>query len=479
MKVRKLVMVEPRAPGNHVWSLVRLPRLGLPILGTLASRRGIDVRIFIEEMTPVDFGQVAAADLLCISTITSTAPAAYQLADRARAAGVPVLMGGPHVTFLPDEALEHADWVLRGEAEHSFGLFLDMLEQDAGPEDIPGLSYWRDKEIVHNPLASGPVDMDAVPIPDFSLLASKGEPRFDRGVIPIQTSRGCPHHCRFCSVTPMFGHRMRFASNEHVAEELERRRGHGDGVFFYDDNFCGSPKRAKSLLDHLLTKDVFLPDWVAQVSVRAARDLELLKLMQRARCHTAFIGFESVEPDSLKLYHKRQTLEDIRLAIRRFKQHGIWVHGMFVTGSDAEGVETIRATARFAIEEDIDTIQFLVLTPLPGTEVYEELKEQDRLITRDWSQYDTHHTVFQPAHMSPYELTAETMTAMGRVYSPKRILGLIARGKFRRTVFSLYAHRQVRRWQKENRRRLKAAKLASRARLGSYCDGWSRKQQPG
>ena len=87
--------------------------------------------------------------------------------------------------------------------------------------------------------------------------------------------------------------------------------------------------------------------------------------------------------------------------------------------------------------------------------------------------------MFQPARMTPYELTAETMTAMGRVYSPKRILGLIARGKFRRTLFSLYAHRQVRRWQKENRRRLKAAKLASRASLGSYCRRWSRKQQPG
>jgi radical SAM superfamily enzyme YgiQ (UPF0313 family) len=458
MKVRKLVMVEPKAPGNHVFSLVRLPRLGLPILGTLASRRGIDVRIFLEEMTPVDFGQVAAADLLCVSTITSTAPRAFRLADQARLAGVPVVIGGPHVTFLPDEALEHADWVLRGEAEHSFGLFLDMLEQGTGPEDIPGLSYRRGSENVHNPLASEPVDMGVVPIPDFSLLQSKGKVRFDRGVIPIQTSRGCPHRCRFCSVTPMFGHRMRFSSNEHVAEELERRRGSGNGVFFYDDNFCGSPRRAKSLLDHLMTKNVFLPPWLAQVSVRAAKDLELLKLMQRSGCHTVFVGFESIDPGSLELYRKQQSIEDICLAIRRFKEHGIWVHGMFVTGSDAEGIETIRATARFAIQEDIDTIQFLVLTPLPGTEVFQEMDDQDRLLTRDWSQYDAHHTVFQPAKMSAYDLTYETMTAMGRVYSAKRILGLIARGKFSRTLFSLYANRQVRRWQRENRRRLMAVR---------------------
>jgi radical SAM superfamily enzyme YgiQ (UPF0313 family) len=430
-------------------------------------------------MTPVDFAQVAEADLLCISTITSTAPAAYQLADRARAAGVPVIIGGPHVTFLPDEALEHADWVLRGEGELSFGLFLDMLEQRATPGEIPGLSYQLNGEAVHNPLASGPVDMDDVPIPDFSLIQSKGKLRFDRGIIPIQTSRGCPHHCRFCSVTPMFGHRMRFASNEHVAEELESRRGQGAGVFFYDDNFCGSPRRAKSLLDHLLTKNVFLPDWVAQVSVRAAKDLELVKLMQRAGCFTVFIGFESVDPDSLKLYHKRQTLDDIRLAIRRFKRHGIWVHGMFVTGSDAEGVETIRATARFAIEEDIDTIQFLVLTPLPGTKMFAEMEAQDRLLTRDWAQYDTHHTVFQPEGMTPCELEVETMKAMGRVYSAKRLLKMIAKGQVRRTLFSLYANRQVRRWHKDNRSRLESAELASRTPQGAYSPKWSRKPQPG
>jgi radical SAM superfamily enzyme YgiQ (UPF0313 family) len=138
MKVRKILMVEPRAPGNHVYSIIRLPRLGLPILGTLASRRGIEVRIVIEEMVTVDFEEVLGADLLCVSTITSTAPGAYRLADRARAAGVPVVLGGPHVTFLPDKALDHADWVLRGEAEQSFGLFLDMLEQRIGPEEVAG-----------------------------------------------------------------------------------------------------------------------------------------------------------------------------------------------------------------------------------------------------------------------------------------------------------------------------------------------------
>ena len=459
MKIHKLLMVEPKSPGKHVFSIVRLPRLGMPILGTLAHRLGYEVEVVIEEIHGLDFAKVSRADLLCVSTTTSTAPAAYRLADRARAAGVTVALGGPHVTFLPDEALAHADWVVRGEAEHSFPLLLDMLEGRIGPAAVPGLSWQGADGPVHNPLPA-PVAMDEVPIPDFSLLSSSGQQRCDRGIVPIQTSRGCPHQCNFCSVTPMFGRKMRFASNEHVAEELERARGVGDKIFFYDDNFCGSPGRTKALLDHLLTRGIYLPRWFAQVSVRAARDPELLRLMQRAGCYTVFVGFESIDPEALDLHHKRQTVADIRHAIRAFQQHDIWVHGMFMTGSDAEGVDNIRATARFAIEQDIDTIQFLVLTPLPGTPFYEQMRDQGRLLTRDWSQYDAHHAVFRPARLSAHQLMAETMAAMGKVYGWRRVLGPLFGGRLERTFFRGYAHMQVRRWRRENRARLRAARLA-------------------
>ncbi len=460
MKIRKLLMVEPKAPGQHVYSLVRLPRMGLPILGTLAAQRGIDVRVVIEDMVPLDFADVTDADLLCISTITPTAPRAYRLADRARAAGVPVVIGGPHVTFMPDEGLEHADWVLRGEGEESFGLFLDMLEQQGDPGLIPGLSYMHDGQAVHNALPAETVSMDKVPVPDFSLLAGKRRRSdFDLGIIPIQTSRGCPHNCNFCSVTPMFGHRVRYATNEHVAEELDCRRGHGNTVFFYDDNFCASPARTKSLLDYLMTHDVFLPPWMAQVSVRAARNIEMLEMMRRAGCYRVFVGFESIDPDTLAQYHKHQTVEDIKLAIHRFHRHGIQVHGMFMFGSDADEIKTIRATRRFVIEEDIDTVQFMVLTPLPGTPVYEEMNTGGRLLTEDWSLYDAHHTVFRPEHMSAHDLTAETMNGMARVYSTARIMGMAARGKFSKALLNLYARKQVKRWQKENRARRAAAGL--------------------
>ncbi|HOX43865.1 MAG TPA: radical SAM protein [Myxococcota bacterium] len=429
MNANRITMLEPSASGSNVFSLVRQPRLGLPILGTLAARRGHQVRVVIEDLAGLDLARLLDTDLLCISTISTTAPRAYQVADQARAAGVPVLLGGPHPTFLPEEGLAHADWVLRGEAERSFGRFLDLCAGRAAPEEVPGLSRLCDGAPVHTPLAEEPVELDEVPIPDFSLLATRGKVRFDRGIIPLQTSRGCPHQCRFCSVTSMFGRKMRFASPEHVAEELEQRRGQGRRVFFYDDNFCGVPGRTKLLLEHLLRRGTYLPPWYAQVSTRAAKDPELLDLMRRAGCEMVFVGFESIDPAALALYDKRQSAEDIRESIRSFRARGIWVHGMFLTGSDAEGLENIRATARFAIQEDIDSIQFTVLTPMPGSEFHDQMVREERLLTLDWSRYDGHHAVFRPARLSAEELEGATIDAMAEVYSLGRTLGLLARGR--------------------------------------------------
>jgi radical SAM superfamily enzyme YgiQ (UPF0313 family) len=139
----------------------------------------------------------------------------------------------------------------------------------------------------------------------------------------------------------------------------------------------------------------------------------------------------------------------------------MWVHGMFMAGSDAEGVESIHATTRFIIEEDIDSIQFAVLTPLPGTSVFDEMDRQGRLLTKDWSLYDGHHAVFRPARMSACTLMDETITAMSRVYAKRRIPGLLLRGKLKRAMTFLYAGSQVRRWCRNNRHLLKSTEQAS------------------
>ena len=137
MKLQRILMVEPKNRTSHVYSRFALPRLGLPMLGGMIARQGYDVRVVIEEVAPLDPRELERVDLLCLSTLTATAPAAYALADRARCRGVPVVLGGAHPTALPDEALEHADWVIRGEAEHALPALLDALAVDGDLGAVP------------------------------------------------------------------------------------------------------------------------------------------------------------------------------------------------------------------------------------------------------------------------------------------------------------------------------------------------------
>ena len=242
-----------------------------------------------------------------------------------------------------------------------------------------------------------------------------------------------------------------------MAEELESHRGKGNWVFFYDDNFCASPTRTKNLLNYLLTRKVFLPTWCAQVSVRAAQDEEMLALMQRSGCGSVFVGFESINNESLALLHKRQVVDDIRLAVRRFHKYGMHVHGMFILGADTDTVQTIHETARFICKEHIDSVQLLILVPLPGTSVFKEMEAEDRILTRDWSLYDAHHAVFRSKNMSPYTLMHEATKATSKVYSLRRGLGFLLRGNMRAVVINRYGAHQVRRWLKENRELLEEA----------------------
>lgn len=438
-KVRDVVFLEPKASANHIFSRIIIPRLGNPILGTMLSRQGYNVRVFAEEVCPIPMAEVLQADLVCISSITSTAVNAYHLADTVRAAGVPVVMGGVHPTFCPEEALEHADYVIRGEGEGAMMDLVAALNDGGHVSGIANLSFKENGAVRHNPLRELVCDLDAVPVPDFKLLA--GWPEVS-AVLPISTSRGCPYNCAFCSVVPMFGRQYRFTSFERTMEEIRQGVRHARHIFFVDDNFTAKPERTKRILEQTLSEGLPL-SWSAQVRAEIARDTELLKLMRRSNCFTVFVGFESVNPRTLKLYNKRQSLEDIRQAMANFRSHGINVHGMFVFGADEDGPETIHKTVRFAKETGIASVQFLILTPLPGTRMYDQLDGEGRILDRDWSHYDAHHTVYMPKRMTPYELQCETFKAMRRFYSWPAIAKSLVKGDFYYAGIGLYGKRSI------------------------------------
>jgi len=450
--MKKIIFVEPKSPGFHIYSKWHLPRLGTVLLATILRNLGHDAKVFVEEIQRLDKDELARCDLVGISTITSTAPRAYALADELRAKGVPVVMGGAHPTFLPDEALEHADFVVRGEGEEAIIELFDVIDGKRQKNTVAGLSYREDGKIMHNPPRELCPDLDAYPSPDLSLIAGfgTGVRSFFRNpnIIPLITSRGCPFNCKFCSVTPMFGRKYRFRSTEKVLEDI---RPYVDRtVFFYDDNFSANKKRTKELLRRMI-QEKLTPYWTAQVRADVAKDEELLDLMQKSNCSTVYIGFESINPKTLELYSKGQTLDDIKESIKKLHEHGIQIHGMFVLGSDEDDVSIIRETAKFAKRVNIDTVQFMILTPIPGSEIFHEFDDQKKIFTYDWTFYDGHHVVFKPKNMVPIVLQKEAIRAMKKFFSRAQALKSLFKGDLQHAIVKSYANHLLKKWDRFNK----------------------------
>lgn len=460
-QIKKIVFVEPESPDVHVFSRMMLPRLGTVLLGTILKRHGYEVKSYVESMGALDIQHLLSADAVGISTITSTAPRAYEIARLVKEAGIPVFMGGVHVTYLPDEALKYCDFVLRGEADDCILDFISALEKGEGFETIPGLSFRKDGAIVHNTQMSFCKEMDVLPCPDFSIIGGlEDKPYTKLNITPIMTSRGCPYDCSFCSVTGMFGHKYRFRSTERVLEELAlHQEGGGNWVFFYDDNFAAHKRRTKELLAAMIEHGC-TPPWTAQVRVEIAKDTELLNLMKRSNCHTVYIGFESINPATLKAYNKKQSVKDIEECIEALHTNGIHIHGMFVFGSDEDTADTIGETARFAKKNDLESVQFLILTPLPGTKCFRDFEKEGRILTKDWSLYDAHHVVFEPKRMLPHELQRSMVKATKEFYSLWQIAKRVVRRDFFNVALKMYGRAVARTWVKNNAEFLRKLKQA-------------------
>lgn len=456
--MRKIIFIEPKSPNLHIYSQFPLPRLGSFILGTMMKRRGWDVEIVIEEQQTIDFNQIQTVDLVGISTITSTAPRAYAIAKKVRDLNIPVILGGPHVTFLPEEGLEYADFVIRGEAEHALMVFVDAWENQKDYTSVPNLSYKTDQEVVHNPMQPFLNDLDEIPFPEFGLLRNTRKRIGGQTIIPIQTSRGCPYNCSFCSVTGMFGREYRFRSPENIVDELRQYNDRHNFVFFYDDHFTANRKRAKILLEKMI-QEKFKFKWSTQVRADIGKDIELVKLMKKAGCYTLFIGFESVNPESLKAMKKQQTIDEIVNAIKVLQKHHIHIHGMFVYGFDEDDWQTVKETVKFAKRTKLNSTQFLILTPLPGSEFYNQMCTEKRIQFHDWNLYDAHHVVFRPARFSLFDLQKAQIYSHQKFYSLMETIKKILKWKLVDVSLAHYARRLNRLWKKKNKTFLKVVDL--------------------
>ncbi len=454
----KIILCEPKSSGYNVYSLFKIPRLGLAILGAILRKAGHDICIYAENLANLDFNELFKADAVGISTLTCTAPRAYAIADIIRENSKAVIfMGGPHVSFIPEEALQHCDFVFRGEADKTIVPFFKALEAKTGFDKIPGLSYHCDGKIIHNPPASFVSDLDSIPSPDLSLYVGE----IPKDVTPIITSRGCPYNCTFCTVNKMFGRGYRTNSIERVISELKALLNKGcDWFFFYDDNFAANPKRTKALLKRIISEKLKFK-WGAQIRAEIAKDSEMMDLMKQAGADFFYIGFESINPETLECFQKKQSLEDIESSIKTIHKYDINIHGMFVLGSDADTKEVISKTTDFAIKTDLETIQLMALIPLPGTAIYKEIKDDNRILTFDWSKYDGHYAVFKPLRMSPFDLQWGIIKGLMKFYSWKEVLKRINYFDWRNTFLKIYGHYILKNWSRLNKEWIKAIKEIS------------------
>ena len=407
MKIR---LIEPDAPSMHLWSKSYFVRLGLPMIGAALTQAGHDVRIYNPQLAPIDWDDVFTSELVGLSCTTSTAPAAYEIGDELRRRRIPVIIGGSHVTFMAEEALAHADFVARGEGGEQ--IMLDIVEAMQGRKqvaEVTGISFRRNGETVHNPLRGACPDLDTLPFPDLTLI--EGHERLVN--TPIMTSWGCPFACNFCSVTAMFGRKYRFRSAESVVAEIKQKRP--EKIFFYDDNFAANRRRLKRLLQLMIDEGIKVR-WGAQVRTDVVRDRELLELMRASGADFVALGLESVSQDTLDHFEKSQTVGDIEHAIRVLHDYGIRSHGMFVLGAEHDSADSVRETVTFALKNKIDTVMMNILTPLPGTQQFEELDAAGRIFTKDWHLYDAQHAVFRPRHLSAAKLQKDVLREQRRFY---------------------------------------------------------------
>jgi anaerobic magnesium-protoporphyrin IX monomethyl ester cyclase len=415
----KIAFIEPKPDSNLYFFLRKLPLLGNLFMAGLLREAGHEVRVFKEDLVPVYRRKsgslhpfIREADAVGITAITHTVKRAYRIADGIKRLypDKKIVMGGSHVSALPQEALQHVDQVVVGEGEN---VVRGVFEGTITDRIVQGT----------------PADLDRIPPVDLHQLAGYrvrgGRPNMKHA--PIMASRGCPHDCIFCAVTRMFGRKYRFRDPDLLLEEVMMRHREGFRLaFFYDDNFAAAPQKAKLFLEKLIRKNIDFR-WSSQFSIHAAKDPELLRLLKRAGCIKLFVGVESINPQALKDYRKSQTVEMIEESIRAILDAGLGVHSMFVLGADSDDESTIDATIRFSRSSGSSTVQFSLLFPIPGTPLYEQMKREGRIFVDDWEYFDGSHSVILTKLIHPRVLQQKFIEAYKYFYGARPLHWIISR----------------------------------------------------
>jgi radical SAM superfamily enzyme YgiQ (UPF0313 family) len=399
----KIALISPKGPlyrnrGGIFKKSLRYQPLTLTTLAALVPD-ALEPEFALYDEGAGDVPLDIEADIIGMTVITGSSARAYELADEFRKRGRKVVLGGPHVTLLPDEAQQHADAICVGYAEESWP---QLLRDFAAGEMRPRYEQGRDFELTNLPFARR------------ELL----DKRHYLTQAVFEATRACAHNCEFCVAPTAWGRKQFQKPVAHVIEDIKRvgsRR-----ILFIDLNLVSDPAYARELFSALVPLRL---RWFGLSTSLIGRDPSLMDLMAKSGCTGLLIGFESISKAGLGTMDKR--FNDPQLyaqLIRDLHKRGITIQGCFVFGGDADTHETFEATADFIIRTQIDLPRFAILTPFPGTPLHVRFEREGRILTRDWEKYDGQHVVFQPRQMSPAELQAGHEYAWKRVYGWRPIL---------------------------------------------------------
>lgn len=423
---KRIWFIEPHGREGRPYNawLRHWPLLGPITLATILEHRGYDAAVYNEnfsgplEESPEIYQEIGSGDMVGISIMTATASRGYALAQRIRRdfPRVRIVFGGVHATFLPEEALQYGDIVVRGEAEN-------IIEAIARGEIAPG---------IHHP--PPPEDLDAIPplnhflIHGFSrMLRQWGRQSIYK--LPLAASRGCPHGCTYCSITGMFGQKVRRQSIEKTIHDLSVYIARGfQRIFFYDDNFASDHAWTTELLERMAPLKMRFNAQVradcawADPAYRQELDQPMLRAMRRAGVDVLYIGYETLDDETARQWHKgyrgdSSLRERMRQDTQILHDHGAWVHGMFVLGPQ-HTLDHARGIVDFARQTKIETLQISILTPLPGTRVYDEMRPH-LVFTQypgDWDYYDGTHCIFSHGRLEMEEMQTAVFSAHRRFY---------------------------------------------------------------
>jgi radical SAM superfamily enzyme YgiQ (UPF0313 family) len=377
----KILLISPSKESEasrKVSGLIRFPQVSLLYVAALTPPPH-HVELVEEEVQTLDLE--ADCDLVGITCMTATARRAYAIAKEFRKRGKIVVLGGVHPSVLPAEAKEHCDAVVVGEAEPVWSSILADAESGTLKAYYSGGTDWN---------------LDDYPLPRREAART----RAILGVVPVVTSRGCPYACEFCCVKNIFGRKIRHVSVERVVEDV--LRAGSSSVMFLDDNIVGDQAYATQLFSALEGLKI---NWGGQASISFVKNRALLDLAAKAGCQGLFIGLESVSEKKMERMNKSmRNMRDTEDAVRRIIDKGILLHASIVFGFDDDDLSIFDETLEFLYRTRIPSATFNILTPYPGTELYDQLKSENRLLTEDWIFYDHCTPAFVPRHMTVEQL---------------------------------------------------------------------------